>query len=247
MSDHPPSLIRVFAVRMKKAWVLSYPLSAQRRLWSDWANAQVDLSLHWAHSHFVGCVMLRLIYLLIEWRHLWSSLPWIVYFPILIKFTELPHGFGWGNIENFIPVNRNTEINIKIINEPPHDKTNKVACAPSEDSDQPWHSPSLIRVFAVRMKKALVFSYPLSTQRRLRSDWADAQADLSLRWAHVSVCWFCRVVAQIVLLNDLLEGVISVIFTILLMKRLNNTESGILLYSVISLPPKKVIFRTYTG
>ena len=32
--------------------------------------------------------------------------------------------------------------------EPPHDKTNKVACAPSEDSDQPGHPPSLIRVFA---------------------------------------------------------------------------------------------------
>ena len=29
---HPPSLIRVFAVRMKKAWVLSYPLSAWQRL-----------------------------------------------------------------------------------------------------------------------------------------------------------------------------------------------------------------------
>ena len=29
------SLIRVFAVRIKKASVLSYPLSAQRRLWSD--------------------------------------------------------------------------------------------------------------------------------------------------------------------------------------------------------------------
>ena len=29
---HPPSLIRVFAVRIKKAWVLSYPLNAQRRL-----------------------------------------------------------------------------------------------------------------------------------------------------------------------------------------------------------------------
>ena len=29
---HPPSLIRVFAVRMKKPWVLSYPLSAQRSL-----------------------------------------------------------------------------------------------------------------------------------------------------------------------------------------------------------------------
>ena len=33
--------------------------------------------------------------------------------------------------------------------EPQHDKTNKMTCAPSEDSDQPGHSPSLIRVFAV--------------------------------------------------------------------------------------------------
>ena len=32
----------------------------------------------------------------------------------------------------------------------PHDKTNKMTCAPSEDSDQPGHPPSLIRVFAVR-------------------------------------------------------------------------------------------------
>ena len=56
---HPPSLIRVFAVRMKKAWVLSYLLSVQRRLWSDWADAQVDLSLRWAHTHFVGFVMSR--------------------------------------------------------------------------------------------------------------------------------------------------------------------------------------------
>ena len=59
---NPPSLIRVFAVRMNKAWVLSYPLSAQRRLWSDLADAQADLSLRWAHSHFVGFVMPRLIY-----------------------------------------------------------------------------------------------------------------------------------------------------------------------------------------
>ena len=34
--------------------------------------------------------------------------------------------------------------------EPPHDKTNKMAFVPSEDSDQPGHPPSLIRVFAVR-------------------------------------------------------------------------------------------------
>ena len=29
--------------------------------WSDWVDAQADLSLRWAHSHFVGFVMLRLI------------------------------------------------------------------------------------------------------------------------------------------------------------------------------------------
>ena len=35
--------------------------------------------------------------------------------------------------------------------EPPHDQTNKMTFAPSEDSDQPGHPPSLIRVFAVRL------------------------------------------------------------------------------------------------
>ena len=73
---------------------------------------------------------------------------------------------------------------IILIIEPPHDKTNKMACVPSEHSDQPGHLPSLIRIFAVCMKRAWVLSYPLSTQQRLWSDWADAQADLSLHWAH---------------------------------------------------------------
>ena len=65
-----------------------------------------------------------------------------------------------------------------------------MTCAPSEDSDQPGHPPSLIRVFAVRMKKAWVLSYPLNAQRRLWSDWADAQADLSSLGTQ-SFCWFC--------------------------------------------------------
>ena len=34
--------------------------------------------------------------------------------------------------------------------EPARDKTNILTCAPSEDSDQLGHLPSLIRVFAVR-------------------------------------------------------------------------------------------------
>ena len=39
--------------------------------------------------------------------------------------------------------------------EPPHDKTNKMTCAPNEDSDQPWHPP----VFAVRMRKHSTLHY----------------------------------------------------------------------------------------
>ena len=80
--------------------------------------------------------------------------------------------------------------------EPPHDKTNKMAWAPSEDSDQPGHPPSLIRVFAVRRKKAWVLRYALSAYQRLWSDWADAKADLSLCWAHISFCWFCHEAAH---------------------------------------------------
>ena len=64
---HPPSLIRVFTVCMKKDWVLSYPLSAQRRLWSDWAYAQADLSRRRVHIHLVGFVVRRLKCLWLYW------------------------------------------------------------------------------------------------------------------------------------------------------------------------------------
>ena len=52
-------------------------------------------------------------------------------------------------------------------------------CASSEDSDQPGHPPTLIRVFAVRMKKPWALTYPLSAQRRLRSD---VKTLISLIW-----------------------------------------------------------------
>ena len=41
------------------------------------------------------------------------------------------------------------------------------ACAPSEDSDQPAHPRSLIRVFAARLKTLWLFGYPRSALRRL--------------------------------------------------------------------------------
>ena len=74
--------------------------------------------------------------------------------------------------------------------EPSHDKTNKMTFVPSEDSDQPGRPPNLIRVFAVRSMGSLGPNFASGGQRRLRSDWADVQVNLSLRWAHRSFCWF---------------------------------------------------------
>ena len=61
---------------------LQYPTHSscgQRRLWSDWADAQADLSLRWAHSRFVGFVMSRLIWgvtLTEIIGHIWFSESW---------------------------------------------------------------------------------------------------------------------------------------------------------------------------
>ena len=55
--------------------------------------------------------------------------------------------------------------------------------------------PSLIRIFAVPMKKAWVLSYPMSTQRRLiRLGECPGWSESSL--GTYSLCWFCHVVAQ---------------------------------------------------
>ena len=67
---------RVFTVRMKKAWVLSYPLRAQQRLWSDSVDAQADLSLLGAQSfcwfcHKVAQIIKRLEKAISENLKLW--------------------------------------------------------------------------------------------------------------------------------------------------------------------------------
>ena len=62
---------------------------------------------------------------------------------------------------------RAIQVRLYPINEPAHNKINKMTCAPTDDSDQPGHQPSLIRVFTVRMKKACLLSYSLSAQQRL--------------------------------------------------------------------------------
>ena len=50
-------------------------------------------------------------------------------------------------------------VSVSLRNEPPHDKINKMTVRPVK-TDQPGHLPSLIRVFAVRMKKPWILSHP---------------------------------------------------------------------------------------
>ena len=64
------------------------------------------------------------------------------------------------------------------LNEPPHNKTNKMTCAPSE------------------LRSACASTQSDQNLCCPHEETSDAQADLSLRWAHISFCWFCRVVAH---------------------------------------------------
>ena len=80
-----------------------------------------------------------------------------------------------------------------------HDKTYIMAYVPREDSDQPGRRPSLIiAVCAVGS-----WGPKLSSCREQRpwSDWADAQADLSLCLAQMPLCRFCHVQAHIINLD----------------------------------------------
>ena len=72
---------------------------------------------------------------------------------------------------------------------------------PSKDSDQPGHPPSLIRVSNIRSMDSEGSKVSSCRQRRLWSDWADAQADLSLCWVQRSCCWFSHVQAQFIVLT----------------------------------------------
>ena len=65
-----------------------------------------------------------------------------------------------------------------------------------------WHvrqvkTQIILGIHPVWSEKSWVRDYPLSVQRRLWSDWANAQADLRLRRAHVSFCLFCLAPVQL--------------------------------------------------
>ena len=119
---HPPSLIRVFAVRMKKAWVLSYSLRAQRSLWSDRADVQADLSLRWAHNHIIGFVMSRLILFGLV---VFGSRCFVLNFAFWLVLVFISVLFSSWSI--YLPC-----VCLVTLYEPPHDKTNKVSVRPAK-------------------------------------------------------------------------------------------------------------------
>ena len=78
----------------------------------------------------------------------------------------------------------------KPINEPPPDKTNKMACTPSKGSVRLGGSAQSDQSLRCPHEESLVPQLPIeSTSKTLiRLIW--------VRWVHMSVCWFCHEVAQ---------------------------------------------------
>ena len=63
-------------------------------------------------------------------------------------------------------------------------------CATSEDSDQPAHPRSLIKVFADRTCLLQPPGYSKRDKQEPLTYWVDVQTDLSLCWSNRSYCSF---------------------------------------------------------
>ena len=155
------SVWSVFAVRMKKA----YPLSVQRRLISlggcpGWSESSLGAQSFCCFCHEVA--------------HIINVCLWFS-----DSFFTKCIGYNTNYWCNYIGKSDGHQYKWAATWQ-----NQQSECAPSKDSDQPGHLPSLIRVFAVRLMGSYRPKLSSCGQRRLWSDWVDAQADLNLRWAH---------------------------------------------------------------
>ena len=154
---HPPSLIRVF-VRLMGSQGPKLSSCGQRRLWSDWADAQADLSLCWVHTHFVGFVMSR--------RNSHVVHSWCLNFVIEMRGwleCELSHD----KTNKMIVRPAKTQISLSIC--PVWSESSLSAWRKlgplatqwvhSEDSDQAGQMPRLIWMFAGRTATLLVSTW----------------------------------------------------------------------------------------
>ena len=81
-----------------------------------------------------------------------------------------------------------------------HDKTYNKTCATSEDSDQPAHPRSLIRVLTDRMCLLLSPGYPKRNKQEPLPYWVGDS--LSLCWSRRSYCRFCRALSHMIKTNQ---------------------------------------------
>ena len=81
--------------------------------------------------------------------------------------------------------------------EPAHNKTYNKTYATSEDSDQPVHLHSLLRVFTDCMCLLQPPGYSKRDKGESLTYWVDVQADLSLCWLQRLYCRFCCALAHL--------------------------------------------------
>ena len=159
---------------LKKAWILSYPLSAQRRLWSDWVDAQADLILRWAHMpfYFVGFVMRWLMLWFVSvTEHVTSllmnrliktesaifvylfSFCCFVLLCLLFIFSKDPSSQNEFTYLFYLAICTNM-----LRHGPRQAKKYFQACAKCADSDHPAHAQSISRAFALQSH---ILKYPV--------------------------------------------------------------------------------------
>ena len=129
-------------------------------------------------------------------------------YEIVVCVNFYPAGLALISFCNFVPlINLRSNLVLKKktsirrlkfhLYGPKRKKTYIRTCVHNEDSNQPAHPRSLIRVSVVRMKQLCILGYPKCAQPRFRSDCANAQSDLNLRWALIFEGTFLDVTALI--------------------------------------------------
>ena len=146
---------------------------------------------------------------LLRWSSRIQRLYWALRAEYLLKITHR------GRIDYYCPAiwlfskqgNKQTNLNqmgekmCQTRFELLHDKTNNQTDLCDQwrirsDHIRPvWSEPSL---WAQWVQCSYWLNFSLCGQRIPWSDWADAQAYLSLRWDHRSFCWFCHAMVHIV-------------------------------------------------
>ena len=120
-SDRIRTVWSVFVFCTKKLCILGSPKRIQWIFWSDYANAQADRNLRCGH------MIERYVFFFFFFFFFYVTAHYMAKGPLCgveCQFNKLNWAATWQNQLS--------------------------DCVPSEDSDQPWHPPSLIRVFAER-------------------------------------------------------------------------------------------------